>query len=376
MNFKHGKPTMAKTTKVIGYFNANPWPVHLSISAIGISVFLANRGEFVVDEEGNKINDPILESYVGPGQLSREISAEPVPVRFFSRRAVEVKDNDYSSVMEAAEFVETPKGVKPVVKPKEITAQFPENYTPITAMSMEQAIKLKLVRPMVQPKENAPTMVEAKNKYIPSIDEATPRDMTPRELEEFLRTGKYPEPKSKAKVAAKPAQNTVQEQLAVQPEAEIEAVAPEAEPEPQHEQAEAWAEPQDMTAPQETPPEAEAEPAEPAEETTPEVDSDDPAQKASRMLDVSKIVSDLLSQKSQKSGLKPEKALVESLPGVPKEAELPKPDLGNKVIPPTKKKFICLVDGKVFNSKAELEQYAKRRYPGRAQEIMAPYQAK
>jgi hypothetical protein len=73
------------TTNVKGYFNPNPYRVNVSISELGCSV-QPNTMEFILERgTGRKINDPILDKYVGYRMLSAELSDTPVPVVLIPR---------------------------------------------------------------------------------------------------------------------------------------------------------------------------------------------------------------------------------------------------------------------------------------------------
>src|ERR1017187_836510 len=68
------------TTNVRGLFNPNPYRINVVISEPGCSVQL-NPMEFILERgTGRKINDPILDHYVGYKMLSPEISDTPMPV--------------------------------------------------------------------------------------------------------------------------------------------------------------------------------------------------------------------------------------------------------------------------------------------------------
>ena len=69
-------PVKAETTTVVGYYNPNTWPVNITISDLNITVPIAPR-DYVLDRQGRKVNDPILERYVGPKMLAREQSDKP-----------------------------------------------------------------------------------------------------------------------------------------------------------------------------------------------------------------------------------------------------------------------------------------------------------
>jgi hypothetical protein len=73
--------SMAKqaTTKVGGYFNDAKWPIQIHFAKLNISLTL-KPGEFICDSAGRKINDPLLEAFVRPGHLARELVDVPVPV--------------------------------------------------------------------------------------------------------------------------------------------------------------------------------------------------------------------------------------------------------------------------------------------------------
>src|SRR5712671_6689899 len=71
---------VAEMTNVAGYYNPNNWKVALAVSELNLRLPL-DPNEFVRDRTtGQKINDPVLEAYVGPKMLQREIVKEPVPV--------------------------------------------------------------------------------------------------------------------------------------------------------------------------------------------------------------------------------------------------------------------------------------------------------
>ena len=73
-------PAKAKieTTTVTGYFNGTAHRLNLNSHALGINVFL-EKGQFLVDANGHHINDPRLEAFVGERGFSREIG-DPVPI--------------------------------------------------------------------------------------------------------------------------------------------------------------------------------------------------------------------------------------------------------------------------------------------------------
>jgi hypothetical protein len=68
-------------TNVKGYFNPNPYRVNVSISELGGMSVQLGPMEFIMERHTNrKINDPLLDKYVGYKMLSPELSNTPVPV--------------------------------------------------------------------------------------------------------------------------------------------------------------------------------------------------------------------------------------------------------------------------------------------------------
>lgn len=73
---------MSETAKthVKGYFNPNTYEILIAISEVNLSIRLGPM-QFILDRRtGKKINDPILDKYVGPKMLRPEISDLPVDV--------------------------------------------------------------------------------------------------------------------------------------------------------------------------------------------------------------------------------------------------------------------------------------------------------
>lgn len=85
------KAALGETCDVVGYFNPNTWPIQVAISELNLSVPLQPM-EYILDRSGRKINDPILEPYVGPKMLQRETSNKPVNILRIPTRPVPVAD--------------------------------------------------------------------------------------------------------------------------------------------------------------------------------------------------------------------------------------------------------------------------------------------
>lgn len=67
-------------THTIGYFNANPWSVSIYVRQTGASIIL-NKGQYLLDANGNKVNDPLFDSY--RGILTKEEDKNEHPVVTF-----------------------------------------------------------------------------------------------------------------------------------------------------------------------------------------------------------------------------------------------------------------------------------------------------
>ena len=71
------KSKPVQTTTVTGYFNGTGHRLNINSNALGLNVTL-EKGAFLTDADGNKINDPRLEQFVGERGFSRQIG-DPVP---------------------------------------------------------------------------------------------------------------------------------------------------------------------------------------------------------------------------------------------------------------------------------------------------------
>jgi hypothetical protein len=140
-------PAIVPTTKVVGYFNGNKWPIQLVISKLSITLHL-QPGEYILDRQGRKINDPFFEVYANSKQLQRETCDKPVPVIRVPVAATTVAPrSDGHSVRTVTEFKEDKRGVRQPVMPvaKELPEQ-PINKPSVVAMSMDEARKSGLIR--------------------------------------------------------------------------------------------------------------------------------------------------------------------------------------------------------------------------------------
>ena len=134
-------------TKVCGYFNGNKWPIQLVISKLSITLHL-QPGEYILDRQGRKINDPFFEVYANGKQLQRETSDKAVPIIRVPQVSTSVTPrSDGHSVRTVTDFKEDKNGVRQPVMPAPM--KVPEqavNKPSVVAMSMEEARKSGLIK--------------------------------------------------------------------------------------------------------------------------------------------------------------------------------------------------------------------------------------
>lgn len=154
----------AQTTNVQGYFNPNGYPLTLSISSHNLTVVL-NPKEWVANAAG-VVNDPILDRYVQRGMLTRVVKpSQQYPINPLTAAAVLEAAHKVSGHSPVGEATRKAPGVP--VRPAQSAApttpvdlaskdaqSHPESRQALTAMSMADARRLKLVRtPRVVPED-------------------------------------------------------------------------------------------------------------------------------------------------------------------------------------------------------------------------------
>lgn len=187
-----GPAPVAATTNVVGYFNNQRYPINLVISALGITIEI-KPGEYIRDRQGRKINDPVFDAY---RQLSRETSPTPVAVIAIPVFKPVLPATDGQTVRQVTEFTRNERGFKvPVMPQPKDTPSVPYNNPAIRAMSVEEARRLRLIRPTRHVPEdygvtdtdsamaprNIPMIVEARDTPAPVPAAAMPAPL-PKEL--------------------------------------------------------------------------------------------------------------------------------------------------------------------------------------------------
>lgn len=177
-------------SKTIGYFNPHDYPVCISLSAYGVNVTL-QKGKYVTFADGRKVNDPALDAFVGPAMLARETSKVEVPNLFLAR----VKSPEVSTSLgfgSSSSVIKDDRGFVQDSSFKQIsqTAPTDSSFPAIKTYSMEEAVKRKIIKPVIIPNERAPddkAGAPGRGDKIPPI--AIARDANPGEARELIKSG-------------------------------------------------------------------------------------------------------------------------------------------------------------------------------------------
>jgi hypothetical protein len=301
------------TTKTVGYFNPNRWPVIVNISAVNVNLTIG-KGGYVVDRDtGKKVNDPILERYVGPDMLARESSKVEVPLVLFPRPTPVVSGAHHNGVASSANVTKDDRGFVQdssfdgvVARGTGIAEVPPASGHSVATYSVTEAVKRGIFKPVIIPDDsNAPKETDGqpvRGDNLPPIMHA--RDATPAEARRLALTG------------------------TIRHEAPVEVVKEKTVPvvdEAQHEDAEGA---------------------------------------GSESLDVGEHLKKLQSQ------LESPDAPAAPAPVAVAEPAKPVPLPGSQP-----NKFVCAADGRSFKKKGFLLNHVKKHFAGREAELMAPYAA-
>lgn len=300
------------STRVIGYFNPNSHPVSIASSSLGLNITIQPK-EYVKDSAGNKINDPRLETYTGPHMLAREISQKDVPVRFVAA------------------------GVAPTVPPP-VSA----HPTGFTASAVVPKVSARPTGVKMPPAPQTPPRGSGNPIVAMSVEEAKRRGL----IKDTRRT------------VTGPADNESDARSAVHaPTIDYAIDVPSKSPRPTPKKVTAGGPP---AAPQTPPPT----PAAPPHAAPPHAA---PA-----------AVPEELIQSTLSSVIQEDEVPVAAEDEIGLDRVIDDPATegasdGPEVTTTSDKKFICIVDGKGFDYRSQLEKWARRKYPERLDEIMAPY---
>jgi hypothetical protein len=187
-------------TNVQGYFNQHTWPVNIAISKLGRTITLNRAGDYIVDSEGKKVNDPIFEQYVGPMQLSREMTQNGTLIPIVKVKSLsEAADMQGHSVRVADNFVNDPRtgSVKAVLRPVSPSQGDIKDVqkSSVMGMTIDEARRRKFIRPTVEPNQNAlkdTSGVPVHGQHLEEIDYA--KDLTPGLAAKLKAEGKVVSP--------------------------------------------------------------------------------------------------------------------------------------------------------------------------------------
>ena len=151
-------------TNTVGYFNSNDYPMQIVVAEHNLTLHL-NPKKWITARDGvTIINDPLLDNYVGKGRLSRASDKTKVipVVRLRGVNATtptgQVPNIYQHPVYSATGFVRDLNGqmvpVMPQATAPQPTVPPPVSYNPVKAMSVEQARKLRLIKPTKQVSED------------------------------------------------------------------------------------------------------------------------------------------------------------------------------------------------------------------------------
>ncbi|MGE0406974.1 MAG: hypothetical protein AB7O65_11795 [Candidatus Korobacteraceae bacterium] len=133
-----------KFTSTLGYYNGNKWPIHLVISELGVTLHL-KAGEYILDRQGRKINDPFFDKYAKPLQLSKELSRNgQVPVIAVPHvTPASLADRPAHSVTAVTKFTADRKPIMP--PPQAAKPKLDVNTPTHKGMSVEEARRLGFI---------------------------------------------------------------------------------------------------------------------------------------------------------------------------------------------------------------------------------------
>jgi hypothetical protein len=372
-------------TKVVGYFNAQKFPIFIEISEINLKAELAPNA-YIRDRNGRYINDPIFEPYCHQRGLSRAIGKEEVPINYVPR-FVKI-ERPPATVTQATGFVRQSDGrtVPTYSAPPQAPKVSAANKNPVHQMTVEQARKAGLIgRPRLvsedygidettgaPPKgaalpgikyslESAPK-IKSSSTLNPELLEATD-DLTPEQQAERKRlqatlaqTASQPtaDAFNPARVAPKPTAvaltpepaepvQPVQPVTPVEPVRPVEPVTPRAKTKSAVRVAPQQANRRRVAAPvkvEPTPPPVQEAAEDHAQEVTAEIEEIEPGSGIVQPLD---------------------------------DVSLPAPNLDEPAPAEDGKRFICAADGQAFQYRSQLDRHVKRNYPQMYDELMAPY---
>lgn len=187
----------AVLSNVVGYFNPNSWPVVINISAVNVNFTLPSKA-FVVLRDGRKVNDPILETYVGPDMLAKQTTKEGVPQVLFPRPDAVVVSHE-TGIRASQTVVKDSRGIVQDASfgAAAVAPSAPSSGGAIRVYSKNDAIKAGIIRPMIESRIEPPKETDgqpARLDDVPVIEDTTPREASPAEARRIIENMKKSSP--------------------------------------------------------------------------------------------------------------------------------------------------------------------------------------
>jgi hypothetical protein len=332
-----------KLTSTVGYYNGNKWPIHLVISELGVTLHL-KAGEFILDKLSRKINDPFFDKYAKPLQLSKEVSRNgQVPLIVIPPiTPATLADRPAHSVTAVTKFTADRRPIMPTPKPVPALAV---NTPTHKGMSIEQARELGFIGGAVREVPEDYGVTDTSGRPV-DAQSAPPIKYAMESTPRIRQSETLPEGLTQMDDKVDPSQIATRQSLVGSMQKAASATGIVDSPTGFMNQATMHAPPpQPILAPSGQPAAAALQE---AEEALPQPNIFAPG------------------QVSQPAHAVPAKGVPDLLADARKQAAKAPSSKDSKP-------FVCNIDGKDFRWRSQLEGYAKRKFPDKIAEILAPY---
>lgn len=340
-----------KLTSTVGYYNGNKWPIHLVISELGVTLHL-KAGEFILDKQGRKINDPFFDKYAKPLQLSKEVSRNgQVPLIVVPPiTAATVGQRSPNAVSAATGFTADRKPIMPAPQP--IPQQNRVNTPTHMGMSVEEARRRGLIGGAVREVPEDYGVTDTSGRPV-DVNHAPPIKYAMESTPKVRQADALPEGLLQIDDKVDPNQQSARQSLVSSMQQAASATAIVESSTGFMNQATMH----DAAQPPPSAPVVQAQTVKDIEEPLPQpnIFAADQVQPAAAPV----------KMRPPKSGvITPTTKAAVPAPAVP-AAKAP----ADKASKP----FVCSLDGKDFRYRSQLATYAQRKFPDKVAEILAPY---
>jgi len=132
---------MPATTQVIGFFNPNPYAVLIIDNSIGMQTLLQNKGDYITDASGNKVNDPRFEAYLHTLLAAEYSTTGEVDIRYAVRQ-----ERATATTVVGFSAGATPDEKPPASNTRATAPTTSVSRAPVAAMSVQDAIASGLMK--------------------------------------------------------------------------------------------------------------------------------------------------------------------------------------------------------------------------------------